>query len=66
VPTEAKGEDTMNLLNREQANKVELLLLRGMSDFDIATKVCGSDDDPELYLEAVSAERERMDRSTAA
>ncbi|EAU45457.1 MULTISPECIES: hypothetical protein [Salipiger] len=55
----------MTFFNREQANAVETLLKRGMSDFDIARSVCADNEDPELLLEAVSAQRERRERADA-
>ena len=52
----------MTMFNREQTKTIERLLDRGNSDFEIAQQICPSDDDPELFLEAVSAEHERHER----
>ncbi|WP_353476758.1 hypothetical protein PVT71_29080 (plasmid) [Salipiger sp. H15] len=52
----------MALFSSEQGKTIECLLERGLSDFEIARRVCPEGEDPELLLEAVALRRERQER----
>ncbi|WP_193789572.1 hypothetical protein [Salipiger sp. CCB-MM3] len=56
----------MGIFSKEQSSVIDQLLQRGMSDFDIAQRICPADEDPELLLEAVSIHRERHDQAATA
>ncbi|WP_193789567.1 hypothetical protein [Salipiger sp. CCB-MM3] len=56
----------MGIFSTEQSTAIEQLLQRGMSDFDIAQRVCPAGEDPELLLEAVSIHREKHDQAAIA
>ncbi|WP_193989112.1 MULTISPECIES: hypothetical protein [Roseobacteraceae] len=56
----------MGIFSREQTTAIERLLQQGVSDFDIAQKVCPAGEDPELLLEAVSMHRDRHEKATSA
>ncbi|WP_353476234.1 hypothetical protein PVT71_25100 (plasmid) [Salipiger sp. H15] len=56
----------MGIFNREQANTVAQLLQCGLSDFDIAQRICPAGEDPELLLEAISIQRDRLELSASS
>ncbi|WP_226623597.1 hypothetical protein [Alloyangia pacifica] len=56
----------MGIFSKDQASTVSQLLQSGMSDFDIALKVCPAGEDPELLLDAIAIQRERQDLATTS
>ncbi|WP_459035782.1 hypothetical protein [Roseivivax sp. CAU 1761] len=50
----------MPILNDEQMRTARSLVGAGLSDFEVAQRVCPDGEDPELLLESVSTLREGM------